>query len=416
MFASPRDANKLIRKWDALDGQHGRVSVETNETYVAVVGGGRADDLIRARGPQSGWVGVEGWLDLDTNTIETKIFNIRTAKVVDVLVEIANPDANCNGYFVQVIGYDDGDNDTATFEFRIADVYVADSQARVEIGTSSDPERARYREVQQTVSRVDGEVKYKLDGINVDPANNWQYVYDHIGIITHIIPQGSPVELKQNIARPTFGEVNAAALYATIASPYQALSAGYTGFNYETAFFIFSGACDSVDFIYNGVNDRIRYILATEQWQVRFGGGDIITVDSTEGGFDSETKRRMKLESTTTGFSIYVADYIEDQAEEDVLWTLDATGAGTLNPPTIAQFCRANGGTAGELKGYMWETKLTDVNAGPTNSKYWKLDEQVGAGQNTHIKNYAEDVNGVDDRLFFETFDTGWDWFPGEGY
>lgn len=402
--------NKLIRAWDEVDGTAGRVSVEINNTYYGdnLQGGIRASDTIRGRGPQSGWVEHEAWLDFDSHVIRTKHFNIKVASISDPLVAISNPAAT--GFFIKVLGYDNGGVSTASNLFRYTDFYVTDSETYVELCSASDRDRALIREVQgRVVSWADGSVSYVLDGRRIDPANHWEFLVKD-GVTQSIRKVGDPIEVKQNIARPTFGVHNAAALY--FLGTWTCSSALL---NFTCAFHLVNAACTSVEFMYNGFNTRIRYVLASSTWEIRFGSGTEFSVASTLGNLDDGQNRWLRVQAVATGFTIELADYVEDAPVSGATWTLDASGTGTCNAATCTQVARANGGTAGVLKGYVWEYSAEDV-AAPANSKHWKLDEQVGSGNNTHIMNYAQDTNGVDDKMYFSTIDTGWDWLPGEGY
>ncbi|MEE8379273.1 MAG: hypothetical protein V3R49_02740, partial [Gammaproteobacteria bacterium] len=317
--------------------------------------------------------------------------NVPTGLIVDPIIRLFAPGAT--GIIDSLAGLDDGSNTIDGQTVLISEYYSAKDYQRVVLCNNPDPTLGSIREVQQVTSWADGEIQFTLDGMRIDPANCWAIAFDAAENILATLMIGSPTAVFQSIKRLTAGDGFQSAIYLN-----STWNCSSPNFEFECDFLLKNAICDTVNFLYDGFVSRIEYYLATSLWEMEFSDGTTFTIASTKGGLDDGLAHTLKVVTDTGSVNVYIDG------------VLDASDTGVVNNATCGQLVRPDGGTAGVLKAYVWNVKLTDIST-PSNSKYWKFNEQLDG----HFYNYAQDADGVEEIGAFN-FDRSFEYLPGEGY
>jgi len=351
---------------------------------------------VRGIGAANSWILCESFIDLDTTTLKTRYSNVPTGVIVDPIIRTFNPSAT--GIIASLVGLDDGSNTIEGEQVLIADYYCAKDYQRVILCNNPDPTLGSIREVQQVTSWSDGEIRFTLDGMRIDPANCWAIVFDKDENILSTLMIGNPTEVFQDVRYPSSVYTGSSGRCSILDTIWVCSS---SDFEFECDFLIPEGSCDKVSLTYNTFTDLIEYDLINQQWNFRFGSGgtEFFGVSATT-KFDTGDWVSIKVVTRVGSFDVYINGSA----------TPEYSGSGVINVFNGNQFGRVNSGTPNTTpKLYMRNIKLTDVGT-TSNSKYWKLNEQLGL----RISDYSQDTNGVVTKDM--SFIDNWAYLPNEGY
>lgn len=390
--------NKFFRTWDSTSDQFLHISASNSQLWCDDPIGGSFSiaDSFSGYCPDDTWMLCELWVDMENGELATRYFNIDTHSISDESIHLVNPDAL--GINLSLFGYDDGNADSAGRSWLMSDVYLANSRARVELCSAPDPKRALYREIQQVTEWSDTSIKFTMDALRIDPANCWAVVLDENEDVLVSYKIGDPIEITQNIRRPMSTNSRPFAL--------SGISTTDGNFEFECEFLIRPASettLTNYKFAYDGgYSNRINYDLASGTWQFRSGYGTAAdSITSISGGWDDDLIHSLKV----------VANAVAGTVDIYVDGVIDGSASGlTINAFVPTQIGYTVGSSLdGSATGYIWNLKVTDLTT-PSNSHYWKFDEQVRPGHK--IYDYAQDRFAGTDVSAVVTYD----YLPGEGY
>jgi len=189
-------SNKFLRVWDHPDGEHTRMAWD--QTHVVYW----RKDVDSAgfiqwggwQGKVGAWNKIDAWFDANSNKM---IIHVNGKKVIDV--DDFKKSSVSPGLNVDVIGLDPsvGDN-YANMVFGVDDIYISESQARVEISNSEIWKEGIVSEIATPTSWTDNELSFNLDPKVVSfGAPIYVYVFDPQGNVnTSGIPLSSKAPSK----------------------------------------------------------------------------------------------------------------------------------------------------------------------------------------------------------------------------
>ncbi|MEO9525142.1 hypothetical protein [Marinobacter alexandrii] len=173
-------SNKFARIWDRSDGTGMRVSwTQMHMTYGP---SGSSQTSWGTTQPNANeWNRLEINVDKDKNRI-TAWLNGQVAQNVGDLTE----GNSSEGLSLAQIGFDPSDSNLYKgYSFRMTDIYVAPTPARVELSDSATWSPTSQREVLTPISWSDGKVSVKLNYLSLDPSESlYVYVFDGDGNVT----------------------------------------------------------------------------------------------------------------------------------------------------------------------------------------------------------------------------------------
>ena len=400
-FADGYSSDKFFRVSDEIDGGWLRISCSNNEMYADsgpdALPEPRIEDDVTGIGKAGDWFLCEMWVDVsDANELKTRYSNVNTSKLTDPRLVLRNPSAT--GLIAAMFGFDDGDDTTAGEDFWYSDYYIASSRYRVELCNNPDWKKATIREVQQVVSVLDNKVEFIMDAQRLNPAEAWAAVIDDNDEQIGLLEIGTPVAKTQDIRYPSAVFAGGSTRCAQLATPHTLSSADS---EIEFEFLLLDSSCEKVSFTYDTFNNLIEYDLVAQEWKFRIGasGTEFNNVPASR-KFDTGEWVKLRIVTQSGQLDVYIDDDVVPEF----------TGTGTVAAFTANQFGRISTGAVNDIpKCYMRNIKLTDIN-NTSNSKYWKLDEQLGI----RVRDYSQDPKGVDDFSF--SFIEYWRYLPNEGY
>lgn len=173
------EANKYIRIWDRLDGLGTRISwTSMHLTYEAREINYSPPASWSSTRPSNGkWNHFEVYVDSDKNIIEASLNGETKHSVTDF-----RKSSNSNGFTIGLIGFDPVHNDEYTStSFRLSDVYVSNSRARVEISDSAQWNPQANREILYYDSWSNGKINAQLNDAAKRFDKMYLYVIDNNG-------------------------------------------------------------------------------------------------------------------------------------------------------------------------------------------------------------------------------------------
>lgn len=176
--ANQGGSNKFCRVWDQSDGNGTRISLtQMHMTYSGT--SGNSETSWGTTQPDANiWNRLEIYVDADTNTITAWLNGKITQNVANF-----QKASTSQGLTAGQIGFDPSiSSDYPNYSFRMTDIYVSPSPARVELSNSDTWNPASKREVLTPTSWSDGKIDVKLNYFSHDPsANLYIYVVDSEG-------------------------------------------------------------------------------------------------------------------------------------------------------------------------------------------------------------------------------------------
>ncbi|WP_123635436.1 hypothetical protein [Marinobacter sp. R17] len=173
------EANKYIRIWDRLDGLGTRISWTTMHiTYEArELNYSPPADWVATRAPANQWNHFEIYVDAEKNLIEAKMNGDIKHRVTDF-----RKSSDTEGLTVGLVGFDPVDNDKyAGTEFRMSDIYISNSRARIEVSDSPTYDPTSHRELLPYDSWSNGGIVAELTPAAQDMDTMYLYVIDSNG-------------------------------------------------------------------------------------------------------------------------------------------------------------------------------------------------------------------------------------------
>lgn len=170
-------SNKFARVWDLTDGTGTRISwtqmhMTFNDTDSS------SPDWGTTQPSANSWNHLEIYVNADKGAIETWLNGERTHNVTTY----SKPN-NSNGLNVALVGFDPSISDNySNLKFRMTDIYVAKSQARVEISDSPTWDPTSHRELLNITSWSERQISADLKLLGFDSFSNlYVYVIDGTG-------------------------------------------------------------------------------------------------------------------------------------------------------------------------------------------------------------------------------------------
>lgn len=160
-------SNKFLRVWDARNGEHTRMAWDQMHIvyWRKDVDEGGNIQWGNWNGKVGEWNRIDAWMDADANVMQVRV---NGNKVIDV--NDFSKSSVDSGLTVGLIGFDPSvASNYDSLKFGVDDIYISDSQARVEISNSphwSDP--SNVREIQTPTKWSDSELKFELSTGVVD--------------------------------------------------------------------------------------------------------------------------------------------------------------------------------------------------------------------------------------------------------
>ncbi|WP_148312696.1 hypothetical protein [Marinobacter similis] len=180
-------SNKFARIWDRSDGEGTRISwTQMHMTYSGQSGGSETS-WGTTQPAENQWNKLEILVDSSKNKI-TAWLNGQVTQDVSNFRKASTSE----GLSLALVGFDPSiANNYGNYAFRMTDIYVAPTPARVELSDSATWSPTSRREVLTPLSWSDGTISVKLNYLSLDPSESlYVYVFDEDGNVT---PSGFPL-------------------------------------------------------------------------------------------------------------------------------------------------------------------------------------------------------------------------------
>lgn len=198
-LADSGGSNKFIRIWDEYDGTGVRISwTQMHMTY----GSGDSPSWATTQPTPNEWNRFEIYANTNTGEIVSWLNGSIVHDVSD-----HEADGSGEGLTVGLIGFDASyPGDYPNLEFRLKDIYVSETLARIEISDTNSWDPKSNREVLKVNSWSDSEVNATFNQFSLDPGQElYVYVFDASGIPNK---EGFPLLCEKCPETPQSVEVN----------------------------------------------------------------------------------------------------------------------------------------------------------------------------------------------------------------
>lgn len=174
-------SNKFARVWDRSDGEGTRISwTQMHMTYSG--NSGNSETSWGTTQPTANqWNRLEISVDASSNQIRAWLNGQRVQNVNDF-----KKASTSEGLSVALIGFDPSiASNYDGYSFRMTDIYVSPTPARVELSNSATWSPTSEREVLTPTSWEDGKITVNLNYLSLDPSESlYVYVFDDDGNVT----------------------------------------------------------------------------------------------------------------------------------------------------------------------------------------------------------------------------------------
>ncbi len=182
-------SNKFIRIWDRYDGLGTRISwTQMHMTYDALeINYTPPSDWADTQPKPGVWNHFEIYVDSKSNSITAKVNGSVRHSLNDF-----KKSPNSEGLTVGLIGFDPSvSTPYADYNFRMKDIYISETQARVELSNSPTWNPKSHREILNTLNWSDSSIEVELNKFAFDQLNDiYLYVVDKFGNVNE---QGFPI-------------------------------------------------------------------------------------------------------------------------------------------------------------------------------------------------------------------------------
>jgi len=227
----------------------------------------------------------------------------------------------------------------------------------------------------------DGAVTFTMDAQLIDPNNCWAVILDDNEQVLQVLKIGQLDAIQKDIRRPL---VSNSKYPAILFNEFLSSSAETT---IEFDFLFLEGSWDIIYAVKNGYSDRIAYDKSNAQWLLRSGYKKEIVLPASKEWADGQ-QHHLKISFTESQSLLEIDGQTEGVYSEET---------GSNGPITVTGMGLAEGADTDENVAFFWNVKLNDINQ-PSNSRYYKFDEQVGS-ENNHIIESISGLEGTVTRL-----------------
>lgn len=177
-LANNGGSNKFIRVWDRSDGTATRISLTQMHMTYSGTSGNSHTSWGTTQPDANRWNRFEFYVDSGSNSITATL----NGKVVQNVNDFRKSNTS-EGLSVAQIGFDPSEgNRYPNYSFRMNDIYVSSSPARVELSSSDTWDPTSKREILTPTSWSDNKVTVTLNYFSHDPSDTlYLYVIDSSG-------------------------------------------------------------------------------------------------------------------------------------------------------------------------------------------------------------------------------------------
>lgn len=177
-LANNGGSNKYIRIWDRADGTATRISLTQMHMIYNGISGDSYTSWADTQPEANRWNRFEIYVDNSSNIITASL----NGRVVQNVKDFQKA-RNSEGLTVALIGFDPSENNRyPDYSFRMKDIYVSTSQARVELSTSNTWDPSSRREVLNPLEWSDEKLTVSLSYFAHKPSEAlYLYVIDRDG-------------------------------------------------------------------------------------------------------------------------------------------------------------------------------------------------------------------------------------------
>jgi len=174
-------SNKFIRVWDRSDGTATRISLTQMHMTYSGTSGNSHTSWSTTQPEVNRWNRFEIYIDSGSNSITATLNGNLVQNVKDF-----QKSSTSEGLTVAQIGFDPSEGSRySNYSFRMNDIYVSSSPARVELSTSDVWDPTSKREILTPTSWSDGKITVNLNYFSHDPSDTlYLYVVDGSGTPT----------------------------------------------------------------------------------------------------------------------------------------------------------------------------------------------------------------------------------------